>query len=56
MRHFSENYNKKISICMETQTLQITKEIMRKKNGAGGSRLPDFILQSYSHQNSIVLV
>ena len=29
---------------------------MRKKNIAGGIRLPDFILlQSYSHQNSMVL-
>ena len=29
---------------METQKTQIAKEILRKKNGAGGIRLPDFRL------------
>ena len=31
------------------------KDILKKKNGAGGIRLPDFILQSWSHQNHMVL-
>ena len=35
---------------------QIAKEILRKQNGARGIRLPDqTILQSYSHQKSMVL-
>ena len=29
---------------------------MKEKNGAGGIRLPDFILQSYSNQDNMVLV
>ena len=31
------------------------KAILRKKNGAGGFRLSDFILQSYSNQDKMVV-
>ena len=49
MAFFTELEPKKI--------LQIVKAILKKKNGAGGLRLPDFtlILQSYSQQKSMVL-
>ena len=49
---------------MDTQKPQIAKAVLRKKNGAGGINLPEFrlqtslllcILQSYSHQDSMVL-
>ena len=37
-------------ICMEHNSSQIAKAILRKKNGARGLRLPDFkpILHTYS--------
>ena len=50
-----------ITICMETHTIRQTKikpnrqsNLLRKKSGAEGIKLPDFKL-SYNHQDSIVL-
>ena len=39
---FTELEQKNLTICMETQTSQIAKAILRKKSRPGGIRLPDF--------------
>ena len=42
--HFSETRTKNLTIHMETQKTQNSQSILRKKNGAGGIKLPDFRL------------
>ena len=44
MAFFTELEETNFTICMETQKIPLTKAILRKKNGAGGIRLPDFRL------------
>ena len=41
---FHRTRTKIFTIHMETQKTQIAKVVFRKKNGAGGSKLPDFRL------------
>ena len=60
-QYFSQNWNNNFKICMETHTRKRTKikpnrhsNLLRKKSGAEGIKLPDFKL-SYNHQDSIVL-
>ena len=46
MMSFSRTRTKIFTICMETQKIlnNLTKAIVRKKNGAGGINFPDFRL------------
>jgi len=53
---FHRTRTKYFKVCLEAQTNGRAKASLNKKNGSGGIRLPDqTILQSYSHQNYMVL-
>ena len=57
MAFFTELEQKCSQFIWKHKGSQIAKTVLRKKNGPGGIKLPDFrlILQSCSHQDGMVL-
>ena len=53
---FHRTRTNNFTVCMEVKKPQLTKAILRKKNGTGEINLPDFRLYyKTSHQGSMVL-
>ena len=56
MAFFTELEQKFLQFIWKHKRPQMAQAVLRKKNGAGGINLSDqSILQSYSHQDSVVL-
>ena len=56
MAFFIELEQKILKFVWRHKRPQVARAVLREKNGAGGIRLHDFSLQSYSNQDNMALV